>query len=125
MSAILAGILYLIIGRAFAIPTTHVQAWRLAAWIVSLLVLTAHTVYAHRRLRLLAARAALHVAAGVAIGGFLLAANAMMLDFMRGTPRTGSWLLALVLWPVFLGVPAFILGYVGATLLSRYDRSPA
>jgi len=125
MIALVVGIAYVIIGRLFAVPTTHVQAWRLAAWIVSAMVLAAHVIYAHRRMRLLAARAAFQVAAGVATGGFGLALYAMVLDVMRGTPRTGSWLLALVLWPVLLGIPAFILGYIGATLLSRYDRGAA
>lgn len=34
-AALLVGAVYFLVGRIFALPSDHVHAWRLAAWIVS------------------------------------------------------------------------------------------
>jgi hypothetical protein len=121
MSAILAGIAYVLIGRFFPNPPTDNFWWRLGAWILSAGVFAAHVVYVHSRKQVSAARVARSVAIGCAIGGFGLAATAMALNAVKGTPRTGTWMLALVLWPLILGVPGFVVAYVSATLLQRFN----
>jgi hypothetical protein len=34
-AALLVGVAYFLIGRLFALPSSHVRVWRLAAWVVS------------------------------------------------------------------------------------------
>jgi len=41
-AAVPVGIAYALIGVAFAVPATHVQAWRLAAWALSAIGYGAH-----------------------------------------------------------------------------------
>ena len=90
----------------------------LAAWVFAV-VYAAHIAYEHFRLGSRAAALALHVALAAALGAFLLAAAAT-LHAMRGTPRAPYWLylLALVLWPLMTGVPAFVVAFVGAKVLA-------
>src|SRR5437016_13361210 len=72
-TAVLLGIGYALVGIVFAVPATHVQAWRLAAWIVSAIGYVAHIAYERFRLRNSPGSAALHVAFAVALGAFALA----------------------------------------------------
>src|SRR5690242_7859173 len=71
-----AGVGYALVGIGFAVPTTHVRAWRLAAWIVSAIGFAAHIAHERFRLRNSPVLAALHVAFGAALGGFGLAVGA-------------------------------------------------
>jgi hypothetical protein len=93
--------------------------WRLAAWVVSAAVYGAHIAYEHFRLRSRAAALAFHVALAAALGAFLLAAAAT-LHAMRLASSAPYWLylLALVLWPLMTGVPAFVVAFVGAKVLA-------
>ena len=118
-AALLAGVLYLVIGRAFAAPASHALAWRRAAWLVSGAVFLAHILYEHFRLRHSPGTTARHTALAVAIGAFALAAAGMMRDVASGSPFRASWLLALVLWPVFTALPAFMVAAVAAPLLTN------
>jgi hypothetical protein len=83
-AALLAGVAYVVIGRAFAVPSTRVRASRIAAWLVSLGVYATHFAYEHIRLRHPARSAALHVALGVALGAFGLAAAGAVLRRSSG-----------------------------------------
>ena len=107
-TAILAAVAYYVVGRVFTWPTTHVQAWRLAAWIVSGAIFAAHIAYEqfarHRSPR----PVALHTAAAVALGAVALAVADAMYSIARGASPLSSWLLAFVLWPVFTALPAFL-----------------
>ena len=47
--AILFGLGYFLVGRLFAVPGEHAQAWRFAAWAVSLLLYTTHFRYERAR----------------------------------------------------------------------------
>ena len=99
--------------------------WRLAAWVCSAVVYAAHVAYEHFRLRSRSAALALRVALAAALGAFLLAAAAT-LHAMRISSSAPYWLylLALVLWPLMTGVPAFVVAFVGAkalTLVSPHD----
>ncbi|HUK62727.1 MAG TPA: hypothetical protein VLV15_05315, partial [Dongiaceae bacterium] len=62
-------------------------------------------------------KTALHTALGVAVGGFLLAAAATVHALSVGTGRLGAYGIALVAWPVLVGVPAFLVAWAVATAL--------
>ena len=50
LAALFFGAFYFLVGRLFALPATHVERWRLAAWLVSGVAYAAHIAY-ERRLR--------------------------------------------------------------------------
>jgi hypothetical protein len=104
------GALYAAVGIAFAVPATHVQMWRLGAWLVSAIAYGAHIAHERFRLRNNPLTAAMHVALAAALGAFGLAVGANVHAWITASPdaRRGLLLLALVLWPVITAVPAFI-----------------
>jgi hypothetical protein len=108
----------LIIGRVFAFPASHIRAWRFAAWMVSGVVFAVHIAYEYFRLRNSPRWTAFHAAAGVAIGALGLAIAGMIYT----SSIRPAWLLALILWPVFTAVPAFVGALVAATLLRRFSQ---
>ena len=122
-AALLAGVAYFVIGKVFALPADHARAWRLAAWVVSGGVYAAHIAYEHFRrrdsLRLTASRVAL----GVALGAFGLAVAGMMHSYSATSAVRPAWLLALVLWPAFTAVPAFVGALIAGAVLARLARS--
>ena len=118
-AALLVGVVYVVVGRVFAVPVTHVQAWRLAAWLVCGLVFAAHIGYEHFKLRYSPLRLAFHTAVGVAIGAFLLAVAAMIRSQWTTSTIRPIWFLALFLWPVITAVPAFLVGLLAASTLAR------
>lgn len=118
-AALLAAAAYLLIGRLFALPADHVNAWRLAAWGASGVAYAAHIAYEHLRLRNSARVAALHVAAGVAMGAFALAVAGMIHDATTASRIRPAWLLALAAWPAFTALPGFLGALATTTLWSR------
>jgi len=117
--ALLVGVAYFLIGKLFALPPTHLQGWRLAAWIVSAILFGTHILYEHVRRPNPPRSVAAHTAAAVAFGAVLLAVAGMIYSVQIGQARLRLWLLALVLWPVFTAVPAFIAAFVISLLLAR------
>src|SRR5262250_3513701 len=117
--AILIGIVYALIGIFFAVPSTHVQAWRYAAWITSAIVYATHICFEYFRQRNSAKSTALHVAIAVAIGGLALAIGAVIHSLFV-SPNYSRWRfgLALVVWPILTGVPAFVVALVITLLLN-------
>lgn len=122
-AALLAGVAYLLVGRVFAVPATHLRAWRLAAWLVSGGVFAAHIAYEHFTLRSSPRTLALHAALAVAVGAVGLAVAGMIHSLSAGTPLRLAWLLALVAWPAVTAVPAFLVALAAGALLSRLTRS--
>ena len=120
--AILIGIVYALIGVFFGVPNTHVQAWRYAAWIASAIVYATHIYYEYFRQRNSAKSTALHVAIAVAIGGLALAIGALF-HSLFASPNYSRWRfgLALVLWPVLTGLPAFVVA-LGITVMLNLFR---
>ena len=116
-AALLLGALYLVVGRLFAAPATYVQEWRLAAWMVSGVAFAAHIAYEHFSLRHSPLLLAWHAAVAVAIGAFLLAVAGMIRSVWVTSAVRPAWLLALVLWPAFTAIPAFLVALLVATLL--------
>jgi hypothetical protein len=116
-AVVLAGSLYALVGILFAIPTQHVQAWRLAAWAASAVAYATHLAYEILGRGARVRTAALHVAVAVALGAFGLAVGANVHALAVGS--SGSHrrllLLALGIWPVMTVVPAFLVALaVGA-----------
>lgn len=125
LNIVLLGGVYFIVGVVFgelakwAASEQGQFRWRLTAWVVSAFVFAAHIAHEHFRLRSRATVLALHVASAAALGAFLLAATAT-LHAMRLSSHAPYWLylLALVLWPLMTGVPAFVVALVGAKVLA-------
>jgi len=121
--AVAAGTLYLIIGVGFApLSVPSVFFWRLAAWIVSAVVYAAHIGYEHLRIRSSPRSTALHVALGAAVGAFGLAAAALVHSLLTGTGNLHLLRIALLIWPLITGVPAFVVALVLAAVLARVPR---
>jgi hypothetical protein len=118
---VLLGIWYALVGIAFAIPATHVHAWRLAAWMVSALGYAAHIAYERFRLQNKPGSAALHVAFAVALGAFGLAAAANIHSLSAGSTSQHRQLLHLSLgiWPVITALPAFLVALATNLVLVR------
>jgi hypothetical protein len=119
--AVVLGIGYALVGILFALPATHAQAWRWAAWIVSAIGYAAHLAYERFRLRNAPVSAALHVALAAAIGAFGLAVGANIHALAIGS--TGHHrqllLLALGIWPVITALPAFLVALIINVVLAR------
>lgn len=122
-AALLLGVVYFLIGRLFALPGSHVHAWRLAAWMVSGVAYAAHIGYEHFRLRSSLKVTALHVAVAVAIGALALAVAGMIHSLSTGSALRPAWLLAMVIWPAVTAVPAFLGALVAGAALRRLPRS--
>ena len=124
---ILFGVAYVVIGVLFSAlaksPDINiVRHWRLAAWVASAGVGVAHIWYEHRRLGSSPRATALHTAAAVALGAFILALAANVHWLFAGTHDQRAPLLALPIWPVITFLPVFLVALVVATFLARYSR---
>jgi hypothetical protein len=127
-ATILAGVVYFVVGYGSAAldPSVSDRArfvWRLAAWALSAAVFAAHIGYEHFRLGDSPRAIALHSAAAVALGAFLLAAAATV-HAATATSHAPFWrfLLALVLWPIITALPAFLVALVAGAVLARLPR---
>src|SRR6266702_6660935 len=123
-TAVFLGIGYALVGIVFAVPATHVQAWRLAAWEVSAIGYAAHTAYERFRLRNSPGSAALHVTFAVTLGAFGLAVGANIHSLASGSNHHRQLLLlALGIWPVITALPAFLVAYGTNLVLARARES--
>jgi hypothetical protein len=124
--ALLIGTLYLIIGVGFApLSVPSVFFWRLAAWMVSAVVYAVHIGYERVRNRSSLHPTALHVAFGAAIGAFGLAAAANIHSWLTGTGNLRLLRIALLVWPLITGIPAYIVAFVLTAVLARVRSRPA
>lgn len=123
LAAVLAGAAYLAIGVGFAEFARHAATremrlfWRLAAWAGSFVVLALHFAHETVRCRRPPRRAAFHVAAGVALGAFGLAGwiNA----HASASARSPLAPLALIVFPLATGIPAFLGAWAAAAVMAR------
>ncbi len=120
-AVLLVGVLYAFTGILFALPATHVQVWRLAAWVVSALAFAAHIAYERFRLQDPPRSAAMRVAAAVALGAFGLAvgANINSLSAESTNQHRQLLLLSLAIWPVITALPAFLVALALNSVLAR------
>jgi len=119
-TAVFLGIAYALVGIVFTVPVTHIQAWRLAAWLVSAMGYAAHIAYERFQLQNSPASAALHVAFAVALGAFGLAVGANIHSLSAGSTQHRHLLLAsLGIWPVITALPAFLVAFGTNMVLAR------
>jgi hypothetical protein len=120
LTALLVGVVYFLVGELFALPTNDVRAWRLAAWLVSAVVYTAHLGYEYFGLGNSPRSTAVHAATAVAVGAFALAVAATVHSWLvPSTTPSVQFLLALVVWPAVTALPAFLVAYVAVAVLAR------
>jgi hypothetical protein len=119
--SICVGVGYAAVGVLFALPASHVQVWRLAAWAVCGVVYAGHIIYERFRQRGNPAVAAWHVAVAVAIGACGLAVGAIVHSLLVESmgPHRQLLLLSLVLWPALTAVPAFVVAFAASVVLGR------
>jgi hypothetical protein len=117
--ALLFGVLYVVVGRLFAWPTTHPITWRYAAWAASGVLFAAHIAHEHIKLRSAPVTTAWHTAVAVAIGGLGLAVAGIIHSLSNGAGSLRAWLLALALFPIVTGLPALVVAFVAATIMDR------
>jgi hypothetical protein len=120
-AVVLLGVGYALVGIVFALPTTHLRAWRLAAWAVCAVGYAAHIAYERFRLRSSPGSAARHVALAVALGAFGLAVGANVHSLSAGSANQHRplLLLSLVIWPVMTALPAFLVALGVSVILTR------
>ncbi len=122
------GALYFVAGIVFAalaksaVSNEMVVAWRLAAWVISAVGFATHIRYEHLRLHSPPRTTALHLALAVGLGAFALAVSASL--HARATQHRFP-VIALVVWPIFTALPAFVVAFVSAVLLGRFARQSA
>jgi tellurite resistance protein TehA-like permease len=122
---VFAAVAYLVAGIVFGHLAKSAGAgqmritWRWAAWLVSAVVFGIHLWYEHFRLRDRPIRAARDVSIAVALGAFGLAAAANVHALESGAPHRLGVTLALVIWPLLAGLPAFVVALVCVLVLAR------
>lgn len=79
---------------------------RLTAWVICGVIFVAQIAYERTRLRSSSSTTSLHAACAAAVGGFLLAVAATINKSLHGG-ADARYLLALVIWPLIVAVPAF------------------
>ena len=118
-AALLFGLGYFLVGRLFAVPGEHAQAWRFAAWSVSLLLYTTHFRLERARPSTAPRAVALHVATAVAIGAFALAVALTIRSISAQGSLRMTWVLAWVLFPLVTATPAFLVALAAAIVAAR------
>ena len=120
-TAVFLAVGYAAVGIVFAVPATHVQVWRLAAWVVSAIGYAAHIAYERFRLKNSPGPAALHVAFAVGLGAFGLAVGANIHSLSAGSTNHHRQLLllSLAIWPVITALPAFFVAFGTNMVLTR------
>jgi len=122
--AALVALIYPFIGITFALPAhgAATRPWRLAAWLVSAVVFVAHVRFEHSRVRDSPSRAAIHASAAVAMGAFLLAVWINLHYWFAGGQQGPRALLALLVFPLVTGLPAFVAALGLLFLFARIHR---
>jgi len=93
-----------------------VRITRFVAWGLSLVAFLAQVVVERTRLRVGPRSAAADAALATAIGALVLAVRATV-HAMSNEAFSGRYALALVLWPLLLAIPAFIVAFGLASMM--------
>jgi hypothetical protein len=118
-TALLVGAIYCLIGRVFALPFENVRLARGAAWLLSGALFMGHIGYEHFKLHSTPKLAATHVAAAVGIGAAGLALAGMLHSLLTTSVVRPVWFIALLVLPVLVATPAYLVGLFATTLLTR------
>ena len=121
-ATMLFGTVYLVVGVAFpnpAAPSEIQFRWRLASWLTCAAAYAIHIGLEHFRLRNAPRMTALHASLAVALGAFGLAAAANVHALRAGSGNWRLLTLALVMWPIITGLPAFVVALAAAAGLAR------
>src|SRR5215510_12867247 len=113
---------YLVVGVAFPNPSASNGTqfmWRLAAWLTCAVAFAIHIGLEHFRLRNPPRTTALHASLSVALGAFALAVAANIHSLRSGTGNHRLLALALAIWPIITGLPAFLVAWAAAAGLGR------
>lgn len=123
------GVAYFVIGYVFGelddlgVTARGVFLWRLGAWVASGFVFAAHLWLESKRFRNPTLSVSLHASLSVAFGAFLLAVLATFhAAWITSTAPFWRYLVALVAWPMFTAVPAFLCALVVAIILNRFPK---
>ena len=128
LNLVLVGALYCTIGIGFsafaARSTSHrtVVAWNVASFVVSAIVFAIHIGYEHLGLGNQPLMVALHTSLAVALGAFLLAVAANINSFRVTSSHHRLLAIALVIWPLMTGIPAFVVALIVAAGLRLFGR---
>jgi uncharacterized protein (DUF486 family) len=127
-AVLLTGASYCTIGIGFsafaARSSSHrtVVAWNVASFVVSLIVFAVHIGYEHFGIGNRPLIIAFHASLAVALGSFLLAVSANIHSFRIANSPHGLLAIALVVWPLMTGIPAFVVALIAAGGLHFFRR---
>ena len=119
---LLFGIAYAVVGIAFpnpSDPNQGQQIWRLTAWIICVIIFGIQIWYEHFRFHNKPLLVALHAAVSAALGAFGIAVAANIHSLYSASSKHLLLVLSLILWPIFVGVPAFVVAVIIALILER------
>jgi hypothetical protein len=120
---LVVGIVYALAGFIFA-ALAHgavTTQMRLAAWAISAAAFAMHIAYEQVRLGSAPVTTAFHTALAVALGAFVLALAATM-RAASSSSQQHSIAIALVVWPLITGLPAFVVALIAAAVIARLRR---
>lgn len=126
---VLLGAVYFAFGVAFAAFASWAasnsmrETWNRLGFLASAVAFAVHVGYEHFRLRNSALITASHVSMAVALGAFVLAANANVHGYRVGSSHQRLLAFALIAWPAITAVPAFVVALVAAAGLGLRRRS--
>ena len=120
-------IVYPIIGITFAVLPAASRglliAWRLAAWLLSVAAFAVHLGYELIRLRNSPPRAAWHCSLAAALGAFVLAVWVNVHGYWVAAGQQSPLApIALIVFPVITGVPAFLVSLFIGGIFVRMRR---
>ena len=122
-AVLLTGAIYCTIGIGFSAfagwssSRRVVVAWNIASFVVSLVVFAVHIGYDYFRHGNRPLIVAWHASLAVALGSFLLAVSANIHSFRVANSPHGLLAIALVVWPLMVGIPAFVVALIAAAAL--------
>jgi hypothetical protein len=128
-AVLLLGAVYFVIAIAFgefasrAESNSTRETWNRLAFLASGIAFAVHIGYEHFRLGNSSRVTASHASIAVALGAFALALKANINDLGSASGYRPRMLIALVVWPLLTGVPAFIVALVAAAGLALRRRS--
>jgi hypothetical protein len=120
-AVLLTGAIYCAIGIGFgafaASSSSQRTAWNVASFVVSLVVFAVHIGYEYFGIGNRPLIVAWHASLAVALGSFLLAVSANINSLRVANAKHGLLAIALVVWPLMVGIPAFVVALIAAVAL--------